>query len=200
MQLRDLLTDFAAVNILKLLYDRELKNNSIYSIKLSNIIKKFINFQNIDISINNLKRFELINIDSLKEDKIISISAKGKHFMDIFDKLVQITENKKLTENKKNQKSFQIKYNLTPKEKKIMVVLFKLSKEIGDKPVLLQDLTREIYPANGDKNTPTIKRYTTKLAKLNLIEKLEIKSQQHLKLTPTGERTIKEQLVESLIL
>jgi len=200
MRLRDLLTDFAAINVLKLLYDMELKNNSIYSTKLSNVKERFNNFKNIDNSINNLKNFELISIDFLKEDKIISISAKGKHFMDIFDKLAKITDNREKAENKKIKKSFQIKYNLTPKEKKIMIVLFKLSKEIGDKPVSVQDLTREIHPTNGDKNTSTIKRYATKLAKLNLIEKMEIKSQQYLKLTPTGERTIKEQLVESLIL
>lgn len=195
MRLRDILIDHVAINVLKFLYDMELKNNP-YSTKLSNIRQKFTNFQSMEDSINNLKNFELINVDSLEDEQIVSISAKGKHFMDIFDKLIQILEKKDV---KKPIKSFQIKYNLTPKEKKIMIVLFKLSKEMGDKPVLVQDLTREIYPANGDKNTSTIKRYATKLAKLNLVEKTEIKNQQYLKLTPTGERTIKEQLVEALL-
>ena len=198
MRLRDLLTDHVAINVLKFLYDMELKNNS-YSTRLSNIRQKLNNFQNIDDSIDNLKNFELINVDFLENEQIVSISAKGKHFMDIFDKLIQMTERKEEIKDEKKIKSYQIKYNLTPKEKKIMVVLFKLSKEIGDKPVLVQDLTREIYPTNGDKNTSTIKRYATKLAKLNLVEKTEIKNQQYLKLTPTGERTIKEQLVEALL-
>jgi len=199
MRLRDLLTDFAAINVLKFLYDMESQNSSIYSTKLSNIKQKFNNFANIDNSINILSKFELINLDMLKEDQIISISAKGKHFIDIFDKLNEITDNRKKVENKKTNKSFQIKYDLKPIEKKIMVVIFKLSKELGDKPVLLQDLTQELYPSNGDKNISTVKRYSSKLAKLNLVEKIEIKTRMFIKLTPTGERTIKEQLVASLL-
>ena len=199
MRLRDLLTDFAAINVLKFLFDMESKNNSIYSTKLSNIQQKFNNFKNIENSIDILKNCELINLDSLEEDKIISISAKGKHFIDNFDKLVQITEKKNDLKNKKINKSFQIKYHLTPKEKKIMIVLFKLSKELGDKSVPLQDLTREIYPTNTESHLQNIARYVSKLAKLNLIEKTKAKTQTLLKLTPTGERTIKEQLVESLL-
>ena len=199
MRLRDLLTDFAAINVLKFLFDMESKNKSVYSINLSKIQQNFNNFKNIDNSINILEKLDLINVDSLKEDKIISISAKGKHFIDIFDKLIQITEKKKLAENKHNNKSFQIKYHLTPKEKKIMVVVFKLSKELGDKPVSLQDLTRELHPTNTENHMHNISNYASKLAKLNLIDKTKIKMQVFLKLTPTGERTIKEQLVESLL-
>jgi len=199
MRLRDLLTDFAAINILKFLYDMELKNTSIYSTKLSNIQQKFNYFKNIDNSINILKNFELINLDLLKEDQIISISAKGKDFMDIFDKLAQITNKKNEPQNKKMNKSFQIKYHLTPKEKKIMVVIFKLSKELGDKPVSFYDLTREIHPTNTENYIQNVLRYTSKLAKLNLVDKIKEKTQIMVKLTPTGERTIKEQLVESLL-
>jgi len=199
MRLRDLLTDFAAINILKFLFDMESQNKSIYSIRLSKIKQKFINLKNIENSIDILKKFELINLDFLEEDKIISISAKGKHFIDIFDKLVQITDKKNEVKNKKLNKSFQIKYHLTPKEKKIMIVLFKLSKESGDKPISLTDLTREIHPTNTESQIQNISKYLSKLAKLNLVEKSKIKTQTLLKLTPTGERTIKEQLVESLL-
>ncbi|MBW2977981.1 hypothetical protein KY331_04000 [Candidatus Woesearchaeota archaeon] len=199
MRLRDLLADFAAINVLKFLFDMESKNKSIYSTKLSNIKQKFINLENIENSIDILKKFELINLDSLEEDKIISISAKGKHFMDTFDKLVQITDKKNELKNKKTKKSFQIKYHLTPKEKKIMIVLFKLSKESGDRPISLPDLTREIHPTNTENHMQNISSYASKLSKLNLIEKTKVKTQTLLKLTPTGERTIKEQLVESLL-
>ncbi|MBW2982089.1 hypothetical protein KY343_04370 [Candidatus Woesearchaeota archaeon] len=198
MILRDLLTDYASINILKFLYDRESENNSIYSIKFKEIIKKFPQFKNIEKSLFILKKLNLIDEDLSKEDKIIVISGKGKHFIDIFDKLVQLTSIKNDLENKKLQKSFQIKYDLNQKEKKIMVLVYKLSKETGNNKVLFDDLIRELYPKNNV-NTSEIEKNINQLEDLNLVEKTQVKNKSFIELTPTGERTIKEQLVESLL-
>ena len=199
MRLRDILTDKAAINILKFLYDMESKEKAVYSSKISDIEQRFYSFGDINHSTAILKHFELINLDELKEGRIASISAKGKHFIDIFDKLVQITHKDYGLKNKEKSKSFKIEYNLTPNEKRIMVVIFKLSKELGNKPVSLQELTQEIYPTNGSSKKASIARYASKLAELNLIEKEKVKNKILLKLTPTGERTIKEQLIEALL-
>jgi len=198
MTLRDLLKDYAAINILKFLYDKESEKESVYSIKSKEIIKIFPKFKNIDKSIDILKYFNLINEDFIKEDRIIVISAKGKHFIDIFDKLVQITNFAKPFETKKLHKSFQIKYDLDQKEKKIMILVYKLSKETGNNKILFEDLVREMYPKNNA-NIEEIEKEISQLEDLNLIEKSQIKSKRFLELTPTGERTIKEQLVESLL-
>lgn len=195
MRLRNLLTDSAAINILKFLFDMESGNNKVYSAKISHIKERFSNFRNIEHSINILNEMELINLDDLNDDNIASISAKGKHFIDTFDKLVQITERKA----SKKQKSYKIRYDLTPKEKKVMVVIFKLSKELGNKPVLMQDLTREIYPAEDASKKASVSRCVSKLVKINLIEKDKVRNKVLLKLTPTGERTIREQLIEILL-
>jgi DNA-binding MarR family transcriptional regulator len=198
MILRALLTDYAAINILKFLYDRESENNSVYSIKFKEIIKRFPQFKDINKSIVILKNFDLINEDFSEEDKIIVISAKGKHFIDIFDKLAQLINIEKDLENKKSTKSFQIKYDLNQKEKKIMILIYKLSKETGNNKVLFDDLTRELYPKNNV-NTSEVEKNINQLEELNLVEKTQVKNKTFLELTPTGERTIKEQLVESLL-
>jgi len=196
MILRDLLTDYTAINILKFLYDKE--KNSVYSIKFNKIIKRFSNFNNIGKSISILKKFDLISEDITKEDKIIVISAKGKHFIDIFDKLVELTNIENEAENKKSAKSFQIKYDLNQKEKKIMVLVYKLSKEAGNNKVFFDDLIRELYPKNNV-NTTEVDKNINQLEDLNLVEKSQVKNKLFIELTPTGERTIKEQLVESLL-
>jgi predicted transcriptional regulator len=198
MILRALLTDYAAINILKFLYDKESENNSVYSIKFKELIKRFLQFKDINKSIAILKDFNLINEDFSKEDRIIVISAKGKHFIDTFDKLVQLTDLENGLENKKSQKSFQIKYDLNQKEKKIMILVYKLSKETGNNKVLFDDLIRELYPKNNA-NTEEVEKEITQLEELNLIETTSIKKKVFVELTPTGERTIKEQLVESLL-
>ncbi len=198
MILRALLTDYAAINILKFLYDKESEKNSVYSIKFKEIIKRFPQSEDINKSIVILKNFDLINEDITKEDKIIVISAKGKHFIDTFDKLVQLTNIEEGSDNKKTTKSFQIKYDLNQKEKKIMILVYKLSKETGNNKVLFDDLTRELYPKNNV-NASEVEKNINQLEELNLVEKTQVKNKIFLELTPTGERTIKEQLVESFL-
>jgi len=192
MILRDLLRDYVSINILKLLYDKELEKNTIYSIKLKELYKIFPKFQNIEKSIDILKYFKLIDEDFSKNDKIIVISGKGKHFIDIFDKLVQLTDFENDLENKKSPKSFQIKYDLNPKEKKIMVLVYKLSKETGNNKVLFDDLIREMYPKNNV-NLTELEKEIGQLEELNLMDKTHIKNKKFLELTPTGERTIRVQ-------
>lgn len=199
MQLRDLLADRAAINLLKFLFDMESGERRVYSIETSNIKQRFPSFKDIDNSIGILKSLELINEDYSEKGQIVSISAKGKQFIDIFDKLVQITDKNYGLKAREKAKSFKIEYNLTPKEKRIMVVVFKLSRELGNKPVSLQDLTQEIYPTNSASKKSGVARHVSKLNELNLIEKQKINNKNFLKLTPTGERTIKEQLIEALL-
>jgi DNA-binding MarR family transcriptional regulator len=195
MRLKELLTDSAAINILKFLFDMESGDNKVYSTNISHIKKQFSNFKKIEGSINILSEMDLINLDNLKEDNIASISAKGKHFIDAFDKLVQITERKE----PKKQKSYKIRYDLTPKEKKVMVVIFKLSKELGNKAVPMQDLAREIYPVEDASKKASVSRCVSKLVNINLVEKEKMQNKAFVKLTPTGERTIREQLIEVLL-
>ena len=199
MRLRDLLTDKAAINILKQLFDMESGKKPVYSIEVSNIEQRFDNSTNIGDSIDILKNLKLITEDFSEKGQIVSISAKGKEFINIFDRLVQITSKDYEVKNKEKAKSFKIEYNLTPSEKRIMVITFKLSKEQGNKPVSLQDLAREMHPTKGSSKTSSVARHVSKLVEINLIEKQKISNKNFIKLTPTGERTIKEQLIEALL-
>jgi hypothetical protein len=195
MKLRDLLKDATSINILKYLSSKEAKEGFAFSTRISFLTKEFhfSSTESITKSILNLNQASLINLDDSEKDNIISISSKGKQFIDIFDKLIS------LFENKEKQSSYKIRYELTKDESRILVILYKLTKELFDRPVSLENLSREVSPLDSKSKEPQLIKVLSSLDSLNLIEFINLKQEDYLKLTPTGERVVKEQYLESLL-
>ncbi len=168
--LYQLLTDAQAIRILKLLYDEEFVKKENYALNLSEIASRPGFNGNLMLSIGSLDVAGLIQVDSLKEDKVLSITPKGRKFIEIFDQLRAVLLQKK--QEKKKEKRIQVKYELSSSEKKLIDVLKRVGKD-GD-PVEISELTIAMYPEKGHKKKRTsVLRFVSRLEKLNLVEKIE---------------------------
>ena len=126
MGLYELLTDRAAINVLKALYDHEVREKASYSTKLS-LIKQRVG---VPVSLPSLQRLvglELITMDLVEGEHILSLTNKGKEFIEVFDQLVELF----MPHAKEEQKGVRVKYELTSQEKRILILAYKMSKESG---------------------------------------------------------------------
>lgn len=197
MKLHDFLQDRASICVLKALYDLEVVEKVAYTSKLSEIKQK-LNFENISLnSINNLVTISLITAENVNGEQIMSITEKGKQFIEIFDQLVDLFK-PKVVEVVPNKVS--IKFELTTLEKKILVIGYKISSEIGREWIPLKTLTQELYPYETyERKASLVSRYVAKLQEINLAEKKKKGRETFIKITDKGFRTIKEQYLKGLI-
>ena len=197
MGLFDILKDRGSVNILKQLYNQEVVLKTGYTMKISDIQRK-IQFQNMTDSADILAKNGLISLEIVEKEHIVSITEKGKHFIEVFDQLVDLFNVSKIS-GKPEGKSVKIKYNLVEIEKKIMVMVYKITKETG-RGVDLKTLTSEIYPYHDYKTrVGTVSRYVNKLSDLKLIDKAKDGRSSTMKLTNTGFKVMNEQFLKVLV-
>lgn len=195
MVLYKLLTDRAAINILKVLYDHEVREKASYSTKLSEI-KKRVSLPIGHASLQRLSSMELVTMDLVEGEHILSITNKGKEFMEIFDQLVDLFT----PQEKEEQKGVRVKYELTSQEKRILILAYKMSKESGVAFIPLKTLVTELYPhADHRSKMSAVSRYVTKLEEIQLMEKKKENRMTVVKVTEKGFRTIKEQYLKGLI-
>ncbi len=190
MQLYTLLKDRASINILKILYDNE-KNKS-YSMRLSDIQQKLAAPLS-QFTIKNLKDAGLLTIDHQPEENItiIAITKKGKSFIGQFDRLIDAFNG-----IEKKKRAYQVKYDLTDLEQRILIMTRKMISETG-KPITITTLTQEVYPYQEPaKKRNTVSKYVKRLADINLLKKTSKNNKTFIDMTPSGERTIKEQFME----
>lgn len=197
MKLYEFLNDRAAICVLKELYELEVIKKASYTSKLSEIKNK-LNFSEIGLnSINNLIKKGLITSENVNGERIMSITEKGKHFIEIFDQLVELFNPKPI---EVVPKKVSIKFELTQLEKKILVIGYKISSEIGRDWVPLKTLTQELYPYEAyERKASQVSRYVARLQELNLAEKKKKGRETLIKITDKGFRTIKEQYLRGLI-
>jgi len=174
MRLFTILRDRNSVNALKLLYMNE-KSNKI-STPLSEIKEKIKSSKR---SIKNLVEAKLITSDSHS----LSINEKGKEFIKQFDNLKDA-----FYKEGAKQKAFQVIYDLTQIEQRILALTKEISKELNEAPLKL--ITKEI-PFNLNKHIKS-------LTNLNLIENFKKDNEEFIKLTESGIKVIENQLSEVL--
>jgi len=192
MSLYDLLTDRGAVNVLKVLYVQEVEKSGSYTMKLAEV-KSEVGFSfKTDESLSILSEIGLIVVDDGENDKLLSITEKGKEFIGIFDQLKEVFDGKKKQESK-----IALKYELTPLERKILVFCLKIGKEVGSEYVSLKSLAEEVYPTKA--NNSTVSRYANKLCELNLLDKKKEGRNSYYKVTDKGKKTVKEQFLQELL-
>ncbi|MCX6707620.1 MAG: hypothetical protein NT001_05785 [Candidatus Woesearchaeota archaeon] len=194
MKLYPLLNDRNSVNVLKILYDNETKNKNSYTLKLSEV-KKAIGLSSYPKeSALLLSTYGLIALDYVDNDYIVSITNKGKEFIEIFDQLVDIFKPKTVGE-----KSVSIRYELTGQEKRILVMAYKISKETGRDFIPLNLIVQEIYPYNQQGKASTVSRYISKLEEIKLMEKKKEGRNILVSVTEQGFKTIREQYLKGLM-
>jgi len=193
MRLHHLLTDRIAIRILKLLYDLETQKKGVYTMKLSDAKISLKLNSSPENSITILSTMGLIGVDAVNGDHIMSITNKGKEFIEIFDQLIELF----LAKDQKGKK-VSVKYELTAQEKRILVLTYRISKEIGRDFVALKTLVEELYP-NQDNKTGAVSRYISRLEEIKLMERKKEGRNSYVKVTDKGFRTIREQYLNGLM-
>jgi len=189
MKLYTLLKDRASINILKILYDNEFtekKEHTMYYSEIKKVVADSVS------TLPNLMEAGLISTDNGNNGVVISITQKGKEFIEQFDRLVHVVNGAK-----HEQKAYQVKYDLTALEQRILLLCAKIKSETG-KQVDLKTLTQEVYPyKEPESKRSAISKYAKKLEELNLLRKVKINNRTFFDVTDSGEKTIREQFIES---
>lgn len=191
MDLYTLLKDRASINILKILHDNELSSR--YTMRYAEM-KELLPFPETPFTLSNLEKAGLITVDnqdSKPPTTILAITKRGSSFISQFDRL------KESLNGKNSQgKAFEIKYDITELEQRILVIAAKMVSELG-RPVTLTALTQEVYPySEPASKRNTISKYVRRLIQLNLLEKVSRGNKNFITTTQPGERVIKDQFME----
>ncbi|MBU2561395.1 MAG: hypothetical protein KKD17_03790 [Nanoarchaeota archaeon] len=189
MYLYTLLKDRASINILKILYDNETADKK-YTMLYPDM-KSRLHASESTSTLPNLVQAGLISTEKTEKGSIVlSITKKGKQFVEHFDRLVEVMSGKK-----EEQKAYQVQYGLTPMEQRILVLCMKMKSESGG-AVPLKMLTQEAYPYKEPASkTGAVSRYAKRLEELNLLTKFKKNNRTFLDITESGERVIKEQFM-----
>ncbi|MBU0536751.1 MAG: hypothetical protein KKE20_07320 [Nanoarchaeota archaeon] len=194
MKLHPLIIDRDAINILKVIYDHEVIQKNSYTLKLSDARSRTsINGTGVAAA-EKLSSYNLIALDAVDNDHIMSITNKGKEFIEVFDQLVELFQPKQ-----KGQQSVSIKYELTNQEKKILVLTYKISKESGSDFVSLKMLVEELYPINQGGKSGAVSRYVSKLEEIGLMQKKKEGRKIFVSVTEKGFKTIRQQYLKGLM-
>ncbi|MBW2965311.1 hypothetical protein KY363_07680 [Candidatus Woesearchaeota archaeon] len=191
MQLYPLLKDRASINILKILYDNESSAKK-YTMGYSELKAKLAVSEGLS-TLDNLRAAELITSEGNGNGELVlSITQKGKDFIDAFDKLLAV-----MSGQKKEQHAYKVEYDLTVLEQRILVICSKIKSETGA-AVALANLTQEVYPYKDPVRTSgTISKYAKKLEELNLLLRIRKNNRTFFDTTESGERVVQEKLQEA---
>ena len=194
MQLYPLLKDRSSINILKALNDNEFGSDGKHTM-LHYELKQKLTIREGQFTIALLESSGLIATDKGNNGLVLSITLKGKEFLEAFDKLVEITSGKKTA-----SRAYQVQYSLTGLEKKILLVCSKINAESG-KPVDLKTLTQEVYPyTEPNARKSSLSKSAKKLEDLNLIRKIKENNRVFFDVTESGEKALKDQFMENQII
>ena len=190
MRLYTLLRDRASINILKILYDNEFGDAKKHTMLYSEM-KGALAVDEGSSTMDNLEKAGLVSSEKTEGGELVlSITQKGKDFVENFDRLLEV-----MAEKKQEQKAYKVEYNLTPMEQRILILCARIKSESGA-IVPLKILTQEVYPyKEPSSKTGSVSKYAKKLEELNLLERVKRNNRVFFDVTESGERVIKEQLV-----
>ncbi len=187
MSLYDVLVNKPCIWILKELYEAEVINKKVYTVKASDI-KKVLGVKDPLHYITLLRQNGLLHVDTVKNDTVIALNQKGKEFFKLFDKLKVLTESQvKIIEEKPIA---HVEYDLNDDEKRALFAVHRITQEVGDElpinSLIIDDRKLEVA--------------YDKLQKLNLIAKIKNPKGKGMTitLTPTGKRVIQHEFSEKL--
>lgn len=141
-------------------------------------------------SLINLTSAGLIAKEAVEEELVLSMTAKGKKFLEQFDNLVAAYNG-----STEKPVAFKVDYDLTELDKRILLACYTLKNDEGGE-ITLTDLAREVYPhKTPTKSKSTLSKYLKKLDELNLLKRVTRGKQAFIDTTPSGERVAKEEIL-----
>ncbi len=187
MALYEILVNRPCVWILKELYESEVTNKKLYTIRVSDL-RKYLNIADPEQYVAILEQNGLLHVDDISQDKVISLNSKGKEFFKLFDKLKVLTESQvKIIEERPLAR---VEYSLTDAEKKALFTVYKITKEVSAE-----------LPINSlIVDDPKQEAAYDKLQKLNLIAKVKNPKGRGMtiELTPSGKKVLQQEINERL--
>lgn len=190
-ELHGLLTDRTAINLLKMAYDEERKDKETpsYTIKLDDARKKLGLWLQPHQAVKKLAAAEFIASDTVNGTTYMSITNRGKAFIETFDQLVEVFN--KGTELPK-QRTITVAYDLTTQEKRILLAATKLSKNLEQEFVPFKAVVQELFPnQNPSRKMNATMQQVTKLEQLQFLERKKQGKTALLRVTEKGYGNIK---------
>lgn len=185
MRLYELLQDRAAINVLKTLYDREVEQRS-YSTNMATLQQRFSGFGSIPAATQRLLSAGLVGADEVNGDAVVSITAKGKRFIEIFDQLSAA-----LNGRPKPSNGMALRYELIPLEQQVLATAAQLLEQRG-KPPSLHAIARSLFPQEiPAKQIPGVKRCVMQLEKLGLAQTDQVGRNVFLRVTENGRKVVR---------
>lgn len=205
-RLYEVLNNRIAINMLKLLYEQELADKKVYAAKLSELQGLLVLVEKPQEAVDLLQKGELVTTDVITgiktemmgeetketpyEETLVSITSKGKEFIETFDQLIEVYTGETVRKRKSNVK---IGYDLTTQEKRLLLATHNLAKENKKKFVPLKKVVQTLFPKQPyKKKATTTNRAVTKLEQLNLMHKKKQKKVMVVKVTDKGFLAIKD--------
>ncbi len=168
------LSNRIAINILKILYDNEMSSKSMYTLNLSNIQQILVLVEKPLKPVMLLAASELVTTDAVENEVVMSITAKGKEFIELFDQLKEVYEGEKRPMPSKPQ----ITYDLTTQEKRVLALTQMISQGTGMQSIDVQTLAQELFPTQYKRKMSIVMRNVNKLSELNLLHLHEDESEE----------------------
>ncbi len=195
MGLYQFLSDRDAVTLLKFLYQKEVVEKTSYAYKLS-AVRNETGRRLREYTLRTLSKDELITTDEAEGQTYLSITAKGKEIIEIFDSLVEVYRG---TGPQASHSGVHVHYELTNQEKRVLLIATKIAKGNNLSHVSLKALTQELYPHDQpSRRISLVSRHVNKLAELNLVHKKRQDNKTTITVTDKGYNAIKKQYLKSI--
>lgn len=186
MSLYEILVNKPCIWVLKELYEAEVVNKKVYTIRASDL-KKYVGVPEPAKYIIILEKEGLVHVDDVSKDVVVSLSQKGKDFFKLFDKMKVLVESKvKVIE----EPIARIEYGLNESEKKALFTVHKITQEVGNE-----------LPINAlIVDDPEQEAAYDKLQKLNLIARIKNPKGKGMTITLTqsGKKIVQQEMSERL--
>jgi len=186
----EVLKDRIGVNMLKILYDNEYVMKTSHTMQLYRLNAALSN----TVTLSNILRMEsigLVTAEKIEDTFILSITSKGKKFIEQLTELKQLIEAK--PKSTTTRKYFTVEYEISEIGKKILLNCQKIQ-EKGQKATL-KKLTNKLFPKEKTKKVSYVSKQLKEVEELKLIEKNEKNKTIEIVLTDSGKRVVKNQII-----
>jgi len=186
----EVLKDRIGVNMLKILYDNEYVLKTSHTVPLYRINAALSN----TVTLSNILRMESISLltaEKIEDTFILSITTKGKKFIEQLSVLKLLIESEPKTTT--SRKYFTVEYEISEIGKKILLICHKIQ-ETGKK-VTINKLSKQLFPKEKTKKVSYVTKQLKEIENLNLIKRDENSKTSEIKLTDSGKRVVKNQII-----
>ena len=207
--LSSILQNRVAVNMLKLLYEQEVADKKAYAAKLSQLQSLLVLVDEPREAVELLQSGELVTTDVIAgveqeaggearhyEELLISITTKGKEFIETLDQLLEVYTGNGPSRRKSNM---VVSFDLTRQEKRLLLAGYKLGEKRKTKHVTLKALVTNVFSAKEyKKKVGGVRRTLQKLEQLNLVHVSKEGKKESVLVTPKGFKAVQHEFEKGI--